>query len=278
MISGDMKRSGNGREGGSRQSGKPRRCSGCRQRQRAYDDPSRELDFKTVVSGRPCVRERGLCGVKEADGVGLAAGQILFGRSRAPRLGGDPAERETRIKDHTMFHPQRCGGRCDREGVGRALADFQIARMAGESDAFVAHFADFDSRFVPAAIATSKPWICSCHDLEWPRQQKPGEGLVKLALAHDLGVSVAHRAAADVDLLARLFSRVAEMGVDIQAMLTRGLRPKSLYQALVSYDDRKQASDAGFRWNDDGNKMWTRKMADADVGELPFKTRQIQAA
>ena len=151
-----------------------------------------------------------------------------------------------------------------------------IARMAGESDAFIAHYSDFDSRFFPPAIATSKPWICSCHDLTWPRQQKPGEGLVKLALAHDLGVAVAHRAAADVDILARLFTRVAEMGVDLAAMLQRGLRPKALYQALVSYDDRKLASDAGFRWNDDGKKTWTRKLACEDAALLPFATRIIQ--
>src|ERR1700675_1536784 len=92
MISGDMKRSGNGRERGSRKGGKPLRRSGCCQNQGADDDPPRELDFEAVVSGRLCVSERGLCRVKEADGVALAAGQILFRRSRAPRLGGDPAE------------------------------------------------------------------------------------------------------------------------------------------------------------------------------------------
>ncbi len=150
-----------------------------------------------------------------------------------------------------------------------------IGRMASEADAFVAHFAEFDSSFVPPSIAGSKPWICSCHDLTWPRQQKPGEGLVKLALAHDLGISVAHRAAADVDILARLFARVAEMGVDLQSMLARGLRPKATYQALVSYDDRALASEAGFRWNEDKTRRWLRRMANEDVETLPFKTQLV---
>src|ERR1700738_3352652 len=105
MISGVMKHSGNGRERGSRKRGNALRRSGCRRYQGTHDDPPREFDLEAIVSGRLCVSECCLCRVKEGDGVGMAAGKMLFRRAGSPRLGGDTAERETRIPDDTLFNP-----------------------------------------------------------------------------------------------------------------------------------------------------------------------------
>jgi DNA polymerase-3 subunit epsilon len=151
-----------------------------------------------------------------------------------------------------------------------------VRRFAERADAIVAHGAEFDQRFVPADATGGKPWICSMHDLLWPRG-KPGDSLVKLALAHDLGVSHAHRAAVDVDLLARLLTRVTELGVNLETFLAGGLRPKGRFiVADQSYNPQRneQAKAAGFRW-DGAKKEWWRLMPVDDAANLPFKTRMV---
>lgn len=155
------------------------------------------------------------------------------------------------------------------ETVGRFAATPGIG-------AVIAHNAEFDRRFVPGEVYASLPWICSMDDLAWPRATKPaGESLINLALTHGLGVAHAHRAAADVDLLARLFTRAAEMGVDLGAMLARGMRPKALFQALVPFDRKDEAKAHGFKWNEPVLRAWTRRMAIDDVDALPFDVRNL---
>ncbi len=148
-----------------------------------------------------------------------------------------------------------------------------VAPMVDLCDAIVAHNAAFDSRFVPADVSYDRPWICSCDDLAWPLASD-SRSIVALALAHGLGVASAHRAMTDCDLLARLFTRVAEMGHDLGAMLARGLRPKGRFQALVSYETNALAKAAGFRW-DPAAKIWVRSMAIEDAAALPFKVRRL---
>lgn len=147
-----------------------------------------------------------------------------------------------------------------------------ITRMALESDAILCYGADFDRRFVPAHVTIGKPWICAMDDLQWPRATKPRMSLVALALAHDLGVSHAHRAMVDCDLLARLLTRVCEGGVSLETFLARGLRPKARFiVAERGYDPARNelAKAAGFAW-DGPSKTWGRTMAIADTQALPF--------
>ena len=152
----------------------------------------------------------------------------------------------------------------------------RLFKLAARADAIVAHNATFDRGFVPAMFRDLRPWICSKDDLRWPKQTKEGASLVSLILEHDLGICMAHRALADCDMLARLFTRAAELGADLSAMLERGMRPKAEFAALVSYDDRALASTAGFRWNQPGReKQWTRTMAIEDAAALPFQTRRL---
>lgn len=150
----------------------------------------------------------------------------------------------------------------------------RVAAMADTCDAILAHNAAFDRGFVPEPVREAKPWICTKDDLEWPHASRPGLSLVSLALEHGLGVSSAHRALADCDLIARLLSRVAEQGVDLAAFLARGLRPKATYQALVSFADKDKAKDAGFTW-EPASKRWLRTLAIEDANTFPFPLRQV---
>lgn len=150
-----------------------------------------------------------------------------------------------------------------------------VAALAAKASAFVAHHAEFDRRFVPPSVGDLLPWVCSKDDLAWPRSTGASRpSLVALALAHDLGVAHAHRALADCDLISRLLIRARELGVDLAAMLARGLRPKATVVALVSYDDRMKARDAGFQWDPVG-RAWSRRMAVEDLPALPFRTRVL---
>lgn len=148
-----------------------------------------------------------------------------------------------------------------------------VGGWVARADAIVGHnVEDFDRLFAPAGWDQGKPWIDTMTDIAWPRESG-SKSLTAIALAHGLGVASAHRALTDVLLLARLLERAAEFA-DVEAMLVRGLRPKALFQAVVSYDDREKAKAEGFRW-DAPSKRWIRRMAIEDVGALPFQTRRV---
>jgi DNA polymerase-3 subunit epsilon len=153
----------------------------------------------------------------------------------------------------------------------------EVLDWASVTDAIVAHRAEFDYGFSPAALQKAKPWVCSKFDLKWPKQTRLGGGLVPLALEHGLGVATAHRAMSDVELLCRLFTRAHELGEDLRAMMAYGMRPKAKIEALVSFKEKDLAKAAGFQWDGD-QKTWTRTMAIADAEALPFKWRNLDAA
>ena len=161
-------------------------------------------------------------------------------------------------------------------GITRDQALGRLAAMVLRADAIVAHRAEFDSSFLPEV--TQRPWVCSKFDIEWPLS-KIGDPLVRVALAHGVPVTVAHRALTDCLLLARTFEAVHAAGgaSKVRELLTRAMRPKTLVQAMVSYDDREQAKAAGFAW-EPSTKRWTRRIAIEDVPALPFRTREIVEA
>jgi DNA polymerase-3 subunit epsilon len=140
------------------------------------------------------------------------------------------------------------------------------------ADVIVAHNTQFDHARLDG-YWHSKPWVCTQDDFRWPRQTKERESLVSLALAHGIGVSEVHRALNDCLLIAALFDRAD----DLQSLFEFAMRPKAMFVALVSYDDRDLAKKAGFRWNEPGyERMWVRRMAIADAAALPFRTRLLE--
>jgi DNA polymerase-3 subunit epsilon len=159
-------------------------------------------------------------------------------------------------------------------GRSRDGLDVWLAGMTAGADAIVAHNADFDRQWLPELHG--RPWICTCNDVTWPEPVQ-SRSLTAIALAHGVGVVDAHRALTDVLTIVRLFGAVQARGHSVHDLLEAGLRPKATYRALVSYDDREKAKQAGFRW-DAGRKVWVRKMAVEDASKLPFKVQQMESA
>jgi len=147
--------------------------------------------------------------------------------------------------------------------------------MSKAADVYVAHNSEFDSkkvfsdtRFLPLA---SLPWVCTMSDFKWPLAAREQGSLINIALDHGIGVASAHRALTDCRLIAALFDCMA----DLQEMFAVAMRPKGMFQALVSYDEREMAKQAGFRWHPE-SKQWKRSMAIADAQILPFRVSQIE--
>lgn len=158
-----------------------------------------------------------------------------------------------------------------------------LQRMASETNYVVAHNAEFDAQwFDDVTLPILRdchqqplPWLCSMADMTWPKQNRPGQSLINLALAHGIGVSSAHRALTDCQLLAELFNRL-ESDV-LTNLINQAIRPKALFKAMVSYDDRQLAKDAGFKWHAE-DKTWRRRMAIEDAARLPFQVIQLPTA
>lgn len=145
--------------------------------------------------------------------------------------------------------------------------------IAEPAQIIIAHNSEFDRQFTPDL---GRPWVCSEGDITWPDSNKGGRGgsLAHLALSFGLGVASAHRAMADVDTLARILTRLAEKGHDLEAMLVHAMRPKAMFHSLAPFEMKDVVKNAGFRWDPD-RKVWWRRMAVDDVKELPFKARQV---
>jgi len=107
--------------------------------------------------------------------------------------------------------------------------------------------------------------------VRWPNPCA-SKALVSIALAHGVGVVSAHRAMADCDIIARLLTRVHEMGIDLEDMIRTAMLPRARVQALVSYDDRQLAKDAGFQW-DTGTRRWMADLTEPEIHALSFEVR-----
>src|SRR6266852_1947389 len=129
LISGVMQGSGNGCERGGRKSRNALWRSRRGEHQGTHQDPLRELDLELVVAGGFGVDQRRHRRAAEDGGIGAGPRQDIFRCAGPPRFGGNSAEGEPRIPDGALFDPQGGSGRYDGEGVGGALANFQVACM-----------------------------------------------------------------------------------------------------------------------------------------------------
>ena len=154
------------------------------------------------------------------------------------------------------------------------------------SDYCVAFNADFDKDVIKnwlpkvdfAIDFEQLTWLCAMQDFDWG-YTKPKSGnfsLIHLALFFGIGISTVHRAADDVRLLVEIFNRNKEKLYDlVDKAVYRAKSPTLVVIAIVSYDDRQLAKDAGFSWNQPGyEKKWIKKVKECDLGlfveSLPF--------
>jgi len=165
-----------------------------------------------------------------------------------------------------------------------------VCDLMAHADVILAHNSSFDKAFVEAAEGfrmtwdTSGkdpnhfqvPWVCTMNHIVWPgAAPASSKSLTALALSYGVTVHAAHRAMTDVDILARILSRVHERGVDLQQLIGSAMsQPRKLVAALVSYDQRALAKDAGFTW-EAAEKRWTRECTADELSKLKFKTRVI---
>jgi len=154
-----------------------------------------------------------------------------------------------------------------------ALALF--AALVEAADAVVAHHAAFDRQWFGhgALPALELSWICTMEDIRWPAemQLRPNPSLRDLALAHGVPVWAAHRALTDCDYLVHVFQRCAQL----EALLVAAQEPRELYRARLSYAERHQAREAGFRWNDPVTGAWSRRLSQKELEALPFAVVRV---
>ena len=144
------------------------------------------------------------------------------------------------------------------------------------ADVLLAHNAAFDRQWFGrgALPAVDRPWLCSMDDIRWPseRQLRSRPSVRDLALAYGVPVWAAHRALTDCIYLAEVFARCD----DLELLLQRGLEPRRLMRAKVSFDERHQAKAAGFRWNDPIKGAWTRRLSERECAELAFPVAPVE--
>jgi DNA polymerase-3 subunit epsilon len=160
----------------------------------------------------------------------------------------------------------------------------RVDQLASRADVIAAHRSEFDRTFVHWAIkAIAHPldalrdakWICTKTEFDWPGVGY-GKSLTELSLAYGLAVMAAHRALDDVETMARILTRVRQLGHSLPDLFRRATRPKKRFVAMVSYNMRHLAKEAGFVWDSD-RKEWTRNMPPEDTENLSFRVVQRDA-
>jgi len=145
-----------------------------------------------------------------------------------------------------------------------------LQSLLDAADVLVAHNAAFDRQWFGRGHlpATDKPWLCSMEDMRWPAERllRSRPSVRDLALAYEIPVWAAHRALTDCIYLAEVFRRCDEL----EQLVERGLEPRQLMRAQVSYDDRHLARDAGFRWNEPVKGAWARRLSEREARDLDF--------
>ena len=146
-----------------------------------------------------------------------------------------------------------------------------LGKFLDASEVILAHNASFDQRFIgDHPTFQGKRWVCTMNHVKWPRPS-PSKSLSAIALAHGVPIIQAHRALTDCDIIARLLTKVHEMGTDISLLIDKACRPHVLVRALVDKSTKDLAANEGFYY-DVENKRWLKEVAEEDVEDLdlPF--------
>ncbi len=144
-------------------------------------------------------------------------------------------------------------------------------KLVDHCDFIIAHNAEFDKKWFGSGKLPklNKKWICSLEDINWSfkKNLKPKPSVSSLALAFGIPVWNLHRALSDCYYLSEVFKRCD----NLEEILLNALKPRYLYKALVSYEERSLAKNAGFLWNSHIQGAWTRKLSEEEATKLNFK-------
>ncbi len=146
-----------------------------------------------------------------------------------------------------------------------------LLKLVDSCDLIVAHNAAFDKKWFGKGNLPNlnKNWLCSLEDINWSfkKNLKSRPSVTDLALSFNIPVWNLHRALSDCYYISEVFKKIE----NLENLLLKATEPKYLYKAIVSYEDRSLAKNAGFRWNSPVQGAWTRKLSEKEATELDFK-------
>tara|TARA_Y100001968_G_scaffold331773_1_gene387623 strand:+ start:23714 stop:24538 length:825 start_codon:yes stop_codon:yes gene_type:complete len=150
--------------------------------------------------------------------------------------------------------------------------DFFLS-LVDSSDLIIAHNAEFDKKWFGKGRLPllNKKWLCSLEDINWSfkKSLKTRPSVTDLALSFEIPVWNLHRALSDCYYLSEVFKKCE----DLEDILIKASEPRYLYKAIVSYEERTLAKNAGFRWNSPVQGAWTRKLSEKEAIKLDFEVQ-----
>ncbi len=146
-------------------------------------------------------------------------------------------------------------------------------KLVDYSDLIVAHNVEFDRKWFGKGRLPKldKHWICSLEDINWSFQKslKTRPSVTDLALSFSIPVWNLHRALSDCFYISEVFKKCD----NLEELLLKATEPRFLYKALVSYEERNLAKNAGFRWNTPVEGAWSKKLTAEEADKLEFKVK-----
>ena len=144
-----------------------------------------------------------------------------------------------------------------------------LIEMIASADAMLAHNSAFDSGWFGKGVMPTVhvPWLCTMQDFDFGC--RGAAGLRDLAANHGVPIVKAHRALADVELVAGVLAARE----DLDELMEHAVAPKITVIAKVSFDRKQEAKDRGFKWNPT-RKQWQKKLtlAQYSTSAFPFQT------
>ena len=146
-------------------------------------------------------------------------------------------------------------------------------KLVDSCDLIVAHNVEFDRKWFGKGKLPKlqKQWICSLEDINWSSQKtlKPRPSVTNLALSFSIPVWSLHRALSDCFYISEVFKKCE----NLEKLLLEACEPRFLFKALVSYEERSLAKNAGFRWNNPVEGAWSKKLTTQEANKLEFKVQ-----
>lgn len=171
-------------------------------------------------------------------------------------------------------------GLTDADLAWQFIDDDVVHDIIGDADLIIAHNAAFDRPMLEKRLPElpSRPWACSCEQIDWRAAGFEGRSLGYLAMQAGWFFE-GHRALNDVDAVVQLLQHEDTDGLSLLHQLNQNARTDShLIEAVGSAFDTKDALRArGYRWNA-AERVWWREVHDNQLlGEQAWLATEIYA-